>query len=46
MIIQSILVKRNLKKAIKNGLTIGKDCYIHSRISFGSEPYLITIEIM
>lgn len=39
----NFLVKRNLKKAINDGLIIGKDCYIHSRIDFGSEPYLITI---
>lgn len=43
MIIQKILIKRNIKKAIKNGLTIGKDFSINSRIDFGSEPYLITI---
>ena len=41
--IMSYLAKKNLKQAIKDGLTIGKDYYIHSRIDFGSEPYLITI---
>lgn len=43
MFINDIILKRHIKKAIKNGLTIGKDYYIRSRISFGSEPYLITI---
>ena len=43
MFISKILLKRHIKKAIKNGLCLGKDYYIHSRIDFGSEPYLITI---
>ena len=41
--IMNYFVKKNLKQAIKNGLIIGKDYYIHSRIDFGSEPFLITI---
>lgn len=41
--IKKYLVKKHIKSAIKNGLTIGKDCYIHSRVDFGSEPYLINI---
>lgn len=43
MRISKILLKRHLKKAIKNGLVIGSDYYIHSRVDFGSEPYLISI---
>lgn len=43
MVIKNWLVKKHLKKAIRNGLTIGEDCYIHSRVDFGSEPYLIKI---
>lgn len=34
---------RYISRVIKNGLTIGKNYYIHSCIDFGSEPYLITI---
>lgn len=41
--IKQFILKKHIKKAIKNGLTIGKNYYIHSRVDFGSEPYLITI---
>ncbi len=43
MSIKNLLLKQHIKKAIKNGLVIGKDYYIHSRVDFGSEPYLIKI---
>ena len=43
MIIKNLRLKLYLKKNIKKGLTIGKDCYIRSRVNFGSEPYLIRI---
>lgn len=43
MFINNILLKRHINNAIKNGLTIGEDFYIKSRIDFGSEPYLISI---
>lgn len=42
-IFKRYLLKKHLKKAKNNGLIIGKDCYIHSRVDFGSEPYLIKI---
>ena len=43
MIIKNFLLKLYMKKVIRNGLSIGEGCYIHSRIDFGSEPYLIKI---
>ena len=42
-IFKRFLLKKHIKTAKKNGLVIGKDCYIHSRVDFGSEPYLIKI---
>ena len=41
--LSKLLLNRHIKQAIKNGLSLGEDYYIHSRIDFGSEPYLITI---
>lgn len=41
--IRDFLLKRHIKIAIKNGLVIGDNYYIHSRVDFGSEPYLIHI---
>ena len=43
MVISRFLLKMHIKKAIKNGLILGDDYYIHSRVDFGSEPYLISI---
>lgn len=43
MFINDLLLKKHIKTAIKNGLAIGNDYYVRTRISFGSEPYLITI---
>lgn len=43
MLIKKIMMKMNIKKALRAGLVLGKDFYIHSRIDFGSEPYLIKI---
>ncbi len=43
MFFSKILLKKHIRDAIKNGLSIGEDYYIHSRVIFGSEPFLITI---
>lgn len=43
MFINDLLLKKHIRRAIKNGLKIGDDFYIRSRIDFGSEPYLISI---
>ena len=41
--LREFFLKKYLKKVIKQGLSIGTDCYIKHKIDFGSEPYLITI---
>lgn len=41
--IKNFFLKKYIKKRIREGLVIGKDYYIHSRVDFGSEPYLISI---
>ena len=42
MIFNKILHKLRFKIALKNGLTVGKNCKL-GRINFGSEPWLIEI---
>lgn len=38
------LLRRNPEKyAIKNGVSIGKNCRFTGKVSFGTEPYLISI---
>ena len=41
--LRELLIKKHINKAVKQGLSIGKNCYIKHKIDFGSEPYLITI---
>lgn len=41
--IRNIFLSNYIRKNVKKGLTIGNNCYIHSRVDFGSEPYLVTL---
>lgn len=38
-----LLVNYQIKKQIKHGLQLGKDCRLLGRPDFGSEPYLVKI---
>lgn len=43
MSIKNLFISLYVRKNIRFGLKIGSNYYIHSRVDFGSEPYLITI---